>query len=256
MGMRAMVTTPDYLASQTAVSILQRGGNAVDAAIAAAATLAVVYPHLAALRGDNFWLIYKAMTGELRGLNASGRAGRRATIGFHASKQFRRIPPRGYYAANTVPGSVSGWGEGYRYSKEALHTGLCWRNLFADAIQYTENGFPVSPSLAKWLRIGANIANPELNNLQRFAGFRQTFFEPDGSPYEAGQILRQRDLFSTFVRLAEKGPEDFYHTVWNSGRILSRQELRRQELRRCSFSRCALSMRASHRCLRLAHISR
>src|ERR1700757_804278 len=161
MGMRGMVTTPHYLASQTGISILRQGGNALDAAIGAAATLAVVYPHMAALGGDNFWLIYQATSGELRGLNASGRAGRRATIGFYASKQFQRIPSRGYYAANTVPGSVSGWGEAYRYSKEAFHTDLCWKNLFADAIQYAENGFPVSASLAKWLRNSVNINNPE-----------------------------------------------------------------------------------------------
>lgn len=211
MGMRGMVTTPHYLASQTGVSILQQGGNALDAAIAAAATLAVVYPHMAALGGDNFWLIYQATTGKLRGLNASGRAGRRATIGFYAGKQFRRIPSRGYYAANTVPGSVSGWGEAHRYSKEVFHTSLRWKNLFADAIQYAENGFPVSASLAKWLRNSVNISNPELDSLERFAGFRQTFLKPGGSPYEEGQILRQRDLSSTLAWLAEEGPEDFYH---------------------------------------------
>ena len=211
MGMRGMVTTPHYLASQTGLSILQHGGNAVDAAIAAAATLSVVYPHMAALGGDNFWLVYKATTGELHGLNASGRAGRRATISFYAGKQFRRIPSRGYYAANTVPGSVSGWGEAHRYSKEVLHTRLCWKDLFADAIQYAENGFPVSASLAKWLRNSVNIINPELDNLQRFAGFRQTFLMPDASPYEEGKILRQGDLAATLVRLAEEGPEAFYH---------------------------------------------
>jgi oxamate amidohydrolase len=211
MGMRGMVTTPHYFASQTGLSILQQGGNAVDAAIAAAATLSVVYPHMAALGGDNFWLIYKQATGELRGLNASGRAGRRATISFYARKEFQRMPSRGYYAANTVPGSVSGWGEAYRYSKEALHTQLAWKNLFADAIQYAENGLPVSASLAKWLRNSVHITNPELDNLQRFAGFRQTFLKSDGSPYEEGEILRQGDLVSTLVRLAEEGPQDFYH---------------------------------------------
>jgi gamma-glutamyltranspeptidase/glutathione hydrolase len=210
MAMRGMVTAPHYLASQAGLSILHQGGNAVDAAIAAAMTLSVVYPHMAALGGDNFWLIYKATTRELRGLNASGRAGRRATISFYASKQFRRIPSRGYYAANTVPGSVSGWGEAYRYSKEAFDTQLGWKNLFADAIQYAENGFPVSASLAKWLRNSVKITNPELDNLQRFAGFRQTFLKPDGSPHEEGKILRQGDLVSTLVRLAEEGPEDFY----------------------------------------------
>ncbi len=96
---------------------------------------------MAALGGDNYWLIYNAKTRELRGLNASGRAGRRATIGFYASKQFHRIPSRGYDAANTVPGTVSGWGEAYRYSKVALHTELSWKDLFADAIRYAGDRF-------------------------------------------------------------------------------------------------------------------
>jgi gamma-glutamyltranspeptidase len=210
MGQKGMVTTPHYLASQAGISVLKNGGNAIDAAIAAASTLSVVNPHMAALGGDNYWLIFNATTRELRGLNASGRAGSRATTGFYAAKQFHRIPARGYYAANTVPGSVSGWGEAYRYSKDTLHTNLCWKDLFSDAIRYAETGFPISAPLANWLRIRVNTSDPELDNLQRFAGFRQTFLKPDGSTYRAGEILRQRDLFSTFVRLAGQGPEEFY----------------------------------------------
>ena len=205
-----MVTTPHYLASQAGVSVLKNGGNAIDAAIAAASTLSVVYPHMAALGGDNYWLIYNAKEKELRGLNASGRAGRRATIDFYASKQFHRIPFRGYHAANTVPGTVSGWGEAYRYSKVALHTKLSWKDLFADAIRYARTGFPVTASLANWLKTSVNTTNPEFDGLQRFAGFRQTFLKTDGSPYRSGEILRQHDLLSTFVRLIEQGPEDFY----------------------------------------------
>ncbi len=209
MGREAMVTTPHYLASQAGVSVLKSGGNAVDAAVAAAATLSVVYPHMAGLGGDNYWLIYDATTRELRGLNASGRAGRRATIAFYASKRFHRIPSRGYYAAITVPGSVSGWGEGYRYSKDALHTDLSWKDLFADAIRYAETGFPVSASLADCLKISVSNTNPERDNLQRFPGFRQAFLKPDDSTYRAGEILRQRDLLSTLVKLASQGPEEF-----------------------------------------------
>jgi oxamate amidohydrolase len=157
------------------------------------------------------WLSTNVTTRELRGLNASGRAGSRATIAFYANRQFHRIPARGYHAANTVPGSVSGWGEAYRYSKDVLSTELGWEDLFTDAIRYAETGFPISASLANWLSIRTNTSDPELDNLQRFAGFRRTFLKPDGSTYRVGEILRQRDLFSTFVRLAGKGPEEFYH---------------------------------------------
>jgi len=94
-----------------------------------------------------------------------------------------------------VPGSVSGWGEAYRYSKDALHTDLRWKDLFAEAIRYSGTGFPISASLANWLRIRVNTTDPELDNLQQFTGFRQTFLKPDGSTYRVGEILRQHDLF-------------------------------------------------------------
>src|ERR1700730_12319937 len=180
MGQHGTVTAPHYLASQAGLSILQKGGNAVDGAIAAAATLSVVYPHMAALGGDNFWLIYNSKTGELRGLNASGRAGQKATIDFYTSRHFRRIPQRGYYAANTVPGCVSGWGEAYHYSRDVLETKLLWKELFEDAIQYAETGCPVSSSLAKWLAINFDTANLNLNNLRQFFCFRQTFLNSGG----------------------------------------------------------------------------
>jgi oxamate amidohydrolase len=210
MGQHGTVTAPHYLAAQAGLSVLRNGGNAIDAAIAAASTISVVYPHMAALGGDNFWLIYNSETGELRGLNASGRAGEKATIGFYASKHFRRIPPRGYYAANTVSGCVSGWGEAYRYSKDTLRTEILWKDLFTDAIRYAETGCPVSASLAKWLETNVDTGNLELNNLQQFPGFRQTFLKSEGSPYRVGEILRQPDLSSTLRSLADQGPQEFY----------------------------------------------
>ncbi len=210
MGQHGTVTAPHYLSAQAGLSVLRKGGNAVDAAIAAASTLSVVYPHMAALGGDNFWLIYNSENGDLRGLNASGRAGQKATITFYTGKNFQRIPQRGYYAANTVPGCVSGWDAAYRYSRETLRTNLLWEDLFADAIRYAEDGCPVSGSLAKWLGINIGTANLELNNLQQFRGFRRTFLKPDGLPYQAGEILSQPDLFSTLQLLAKRGPREFY----------------------------------------------
>ncbi len=210
MGQQGIVTAPHYLAAQAGLSILRKGGNAVDAAIAAASTLSVVYPHMAALGGDNFWLIYNSENGELRGLNASGRAGQKATINFYTTKNFRRIPQRGYYAANTVPGCVSGWDAAYRYSRETLRTQLLWEDLFSDAIRYAEDGCPVSGSLAKWLGTNIGTADLALNNLQQFPGFRRTFLKPDGLPYLAGEILSQPELFSTLQLLAKRGPREFY----------------------------------------------
>lgn len=97
------MTSPNYLASVAGLEVLQNGGNAVDAAIAVASTMNVVYPQMTTLGGDNFWLIYNAKTKEVRALNASGRSGEKATIEFYKSKGYDKIPSRGYLAANTVP---------------------------------------------------------------------------------------------------------------------------------------------------------
>src|SRR5262245_41230478 len=107
---RGMVATPHALASQSGVAALRAGGNAVDAAVAAAATIAVVYPHMNGLGGDNVWLIYDAGSRTLRALCGIGRSARAATIGWYADRGVRdTIPTRGPLAALTVPGVVDGW---------------------------------------------------------------------------------------------------------------------------------------------------
>src|ERR1700761_6259810 len=116
---QGMATAPHALASQSAVSILQDGGNAVEAMIAAAATIAVVYPHMNSLGGDGFWLILQPGA-EPRGIEACGCAAGAATIDFYGSQGFRAIPFRGPLAANTVAGTVSGWDLAYRWSQETL----------------------------------------------------------------------------------------------------------------------------------------
>ncbi len=77
---RGMVASPHYLASAAGLRVLQAGGNAIDAAIAAAAVCSVVYPHMCSIGGDNFWLIYDAKTRTVRALNGSGRSGERCSI--------------------------------------------------------------------------------------------------------------------------------------------------------------------------------
>ena len=206
---RGMVTTPNYLATQAGLDVLRRGGNAVDAAVATAVTLAVVYPQMCTPGGDNFWLIYNAKTGELRGLNASGRAGARATIDFYASKGLKTIPSRGYLAANTVPGAVSGWDEAYRYSQSALKTTMPWKELFASAIAYARDGFPVSTSLSYWSAVNADPDDKVFRDLQRFPEFARVFMK-DGKPLVTGDMFRQPDLAATLTAIAEKGAAEFY----------------------------------------------
>ena len=206
---RGMVTSPNYLATQAGLDVLRRGGNAVDAAVATAVTLAVVYPQMCTPGGDNFWLIYNAKTGELRGLNASGRAGARATIDFYASKGLKTIPSRGYLAANTVPGAVSGWDEAYRYSQSALKPTMPWKELFASAIAYARDGFPVSTSLSYWSAVNADPDDKVFRDLQRFPEFARVFMK-DGKPLVTGDMFRQPDLAATLTAIAEKGAAEFY----------------------------------------------
>ncbi|OXS29352.1 MAG: gamma-glutamyltransferase [Desulfovibrio sp. MES5] len=210
LSTRGIVTSPNYLASQAGLEILRKGGTAVDAAIATASTLAVVYPQMCTLGGDNFWLIYNAKTGELKALNASGRSGEKATIDFYKSRGVSKIPSRGYLAANTVPGVVSGWGAAYEFSKDGMKSPLRWKDLLASAIDYADKGFPVSTSLAFWSKINTNPADSEFRNLQRFDAFRKTYLHPDGSPYTVGQVMRLPELAATLRQLADKGSKEFY----------------------------------------------
>lgn len=209
LATHGMVTSPHYLASQAGLDILRRGGNAVDAAIAVASTLAVVYPQMCTLGGDTFWLVYDAKAKKLHGLNASGRAGSKATIENYTSKGLSKIPSRGYLAANTVPGVVSGWGAAYAYSKEKMATRCDWKEIFDAAIELAGNGCPVSTSLADWSRIDLDPANPNYINPANFTGFAKAFLK-EGEPYALGDILRQPDLAKSLALIARNGAAEFY----------------------------------------------
>src|SRR5262245_6147081 len=142
---RGMVASPHLLASAAGVAALRAGGNALDGAIAAAATIAVVYPHMNGIGGDNFWLIYDAERGVLRALCGAGRSARAASIEWYAARGVREaIPSRGGLAALTVPGVVDGWAQAHEYSRTTMGSRLGWRDLLADAIAYAREGFPSS----------------------------------------------------------------------------------------------------------------
>jgi len=212
MAMNGIVTAPHYLASQAALDILKQGGNAVDAAIAAASTLAVVYPHMNSIGGDNFWLIYNAKTSELKALNASGRAGEKATIDFYRAKGYEKIPSRGYLAANTVPGVVSGWEEAYKYAQQSMGDSLPWSKLLGSAISYAENGTPVTPSQEHWTKINISIEQKDkgFRDLQRFQSFKQTYLKPNGESYKVGEVFKQPQLAQTLEAIAQQGAAEFY----------------------------------------------
>ena len=192
-----MVTSPHALASQAGVAILQAGGSAVDAAIAAAAVLSVIYPHMTSLGGDAFWLIHDARTGAVRSLEAAGRAAAAATLDWFAARGLREIPVRGIVPATlTVPGAVDGW-----YQAHAAHGRLPLATDLAAAVGYARDGFPVTHRLAQWIARSADV-------LATDPAAARIFLAGGASP-AAGRRLINPDLARTLERAAE-GRAGFY----------------------------------------------
>jgi oxamate amidohydrolase len=210
MAPAAMITTPHYLASQAGMKVLQEGGNAVEAAIAAASTIGVVYPHMNGIGGDNFWLIYNAKEKELKGLNSSGRSGEYATIDFYKKQRLEKIPARGPLGANTVPGAVAGWEQAYEYSEASMKGSISWEELLKSAIHYAKEGFPVTPSQEYWTNINLDETNNQFRHLQRFSEFRKIFTKTTGFSYRSGEIIKQKDLALTLEGISKAGSQLFY----------------------------------------------
>ncbi len=198
---RGMVTAPHHLAAQAGLRVLDEGGNAIEAMIAAAATIAVVYPHMNALGGDNFWLI--GSPGDVStGIDACGGAAAYADTGFYKSQDLDQIPSRGPLAALTVAGAVSGWAKAFEISREQWEGRLPIARLLEDAIHYAENGVAVTETLARNSR-------DKLDQLQDVPGFADTFLN-GGQPYEEGRKLTMPVLAATLDQLAHDGLHDFY----------------------------------------------
>src|SRR3989454_2498737 len=141
---RGLVATPHALASEAGLAVLERGGNAVDAAIAAGAAIAVVYPHMNGVGGDSFWLIYDARNDRLRALNAAGRSAGAADLETYRARFGASIPVRGGAAALTVPGVVSGWWSAHALSRDSLGSSISWSALLEAASAHAREGFPPS----------------------------------------------------------------------------------------------------------------
>src|SRR5579872_1823461 len=153
---RGIVATSQTLASQAGAQILARGGSAIDAAIAANATLAVVEPMMCGLGGDLFAIYWDAKTGKLTGINASGWAPQDLTIDFLKSLGNEKMPEKGIQSV-TVPGAVDGWAKLHgRFGK------LPWAELFQPAIFYAEHGYPVTELIqADWHNQTAKLSADE-----------------------------------------------------------------------------------------------
>ncbi len=192
----AMIATSQPLASAAGLDVLRHGGNAIDAAVTAAAVLSVTEPHMTGIGGDMFALVWLAREGKLVALNASGRAGSLMTRETLAARGFKSGSQQGVMSI-TVPGALAGWDRLVRtYGTRSLADAL------GPAIAYARDGFPVSPIIAaQW------AAQTEL--LRHDPGATATFL-PGGRAPAAGETFRNPDYARTLETIARDGIGAFY----------------------------------------------
>jgi gamma-glutamyltranspeptidase/glutathione hydrolase len=197
---RGVVCAPHSLAVEAGRAVLAEGGNAVEAMVAMAATIAVAYPHMNGIGGDGFWLV-RERSGKIRALMAAGAAGALARPALYRNAGHETIPSRGPLAALTVPGAIAGWMLALELAK-AQGGRLPLGMLLADAIRYAGEGFAVSRSHAA----GSAAV---LGELKSVPGFAATFLI-EGKPPAQGAKFKQAALAATLDHLAQAGLEDFY----------------------------------------------
>ncbi|MEM7419206.1 MAG: gamma-glutamyltransferase family protein [Pseudomonadota bacterium] len=191
-------TAPHFAASQVGLDILEKGGTAIEAMVAAAASIAVEYPHMNGLGGDGFWLISEPGKAPV-GIDASGVAAQGATPDFYAGET--AIPSRGGKAALTMAGAVAGWQAALEISKE-WQAPLPLRTLLDTAISQANWGIEVTQSLT-------DASNKTFNDLASDEHFSQFLIK--GQALKKGKIVKLTTLSKTLAHLAEKGLNDFYH---------------------------------------------
>src|SRR4029079_3909694 len=191
-----IVAASQPLAAQAGVQILERGGNAVDAAIATNAVMGLVEPHYNGIGGDVFAMYYEAKTGKIYGLNAGGWAPSGLTPALLKSKGMTRMPGSGIYSV-TVPGAVKGW--------EALRKRfgtLPMSDLLAPAIFYADDGFPVTDVIADAWKSAERKLSADPNAAQVYL--------PNGHAPKSGQVFKNPLLASTLRLIGQQGPSAFY----------------------------------------------
>jgi gamma-glutamyltranspeptidase / glutathione hydrolase len=195
-----LVTSASQLASRAGVDILKRGGNAIDAAVATAFTLAVTYPRAGNLGGGGF-AVFRLSDGRVASIDFRETAPSAATRDLFLDPQGNLIPSKSTvgYAASGVPGTVAG----LALAEQKYGSGrLAWADLLEPARRLAADGFAVSPALARDLQASAEL-------LARFPESRRVFLR-NGNPYPAGDRLYQPDLAATLRRLQQRGPHEFY----------------------------------------------
>ena len=196
LASHGMAATSQPLATTVAIDILKQGGNAIDAAIAANAMLALTEPTGCGLGGDLFAIIWDAGTSKLYGLNASGRSPASLTLDYFRNNGYSRIPAYGPLPVS-VPGCVDGW-----FEMNKKFGSLPMDKILAPAITYAREGFPVSELIAYYMEISSI-------RLQQYPGFKETFM-PGGKTPGKGEIFRNTGLANTLEKIASGGRDEFY----------------------------------------------
>ena len=196
IGQNGMAATSHPLATQTAIDVLKSGGNAIDAAIAANAVLGLVEPTGCGIGGDLFAIVWDEKTNQLYGLNSSGPASKKMSINYVKQQGFEKIPAYGALPV-TVPGAVAGW--------SALHDKfgkLPFKNLFNNAIDYANNGFPVTELIAFYLERSSSV----FKDYENFS----SVWMPSGATPKKGEIFKNPLLAKTYQAIAKTNGQSFY----------------------------------------------
>ena len=196
IGQNGMAATSHPLATQTAIDVLKSGGNAIDAAIAANAVLGLVEPTGCGIGGDLFAIVWDKKTNQLYGLNSSGPASKKMSIDYVKQQGFEKIPAYGALPV-TVPGAVAGW--------SALHKKfgkLPFENLFNNAIDYANNGFPVTELIAYYLERSSSV----FKDYENFS----SVWMPSGATPKKGEIFKNPLLAKTYQAIAKTNGQSFY----------------------------------------------
>lgn len=188
-------TAPHWAATEAGLEILENGGTAVEAMVAAAAVITLVYPHMNSIGGDSFWLIDKPEVDVPIGINACGRSASQ----IESYQSLNSIPSRGGASALTQAGTIRGWQLALQQDKQAK---MSLAQIFAKVIYWAENGFEVSESLHQ--------ACLKLSNVQPRNSAFKALYEPQGKILQTGQIIKNPKLAQTFKYLAKHGLDAFY----------------------------------------------
>jgi len=196
MGRHGMIATSQPLASAAGLKVMQEGGNAIDAALTAAAVLAVVEPSMTGIGGDLFAIVYDAKTKTLHGLNASGRSAYAATPEEYAKRGQTRMPGSGVLSV-TVPGVVEGWSELLK-----KYGTVPMSRVVAPAVDYARNGYPVSEIISgQWKASERKLASDPVT---------AATFLPNGHALQPGEIFANPHLADTLELVGKSGRDAFY----------------------------------------------